>query len=962
MNPIVTPEEERAALTAAVRGLHGPASALEGWSAEPLSKRGRHRVVRYEVRARVPGCPELQQHRWVGKFYERDDDARMITAILERLRGSNHGSEKALVVPRVLTYDSAHRMLLQDYEPGESVISAMARHNGVVVGALGRALTALHRSAVRLDANTTPTAVLERLRPRIPELCERFPAKALALRHMLITLENQVPAMPAAPCFLHGDLGSAQLLWRAGRIVMLDFDNCTWGDPALDLGTLLAQLRRLALRKPGKIADLAAVHRGLIEAYEGGTHADPGLGQRVAWYELAALLRKIHFLTFDTTRHAEPEAIERRQAEAQRLMNQLPPRLLGGLPQLVALSEARSGRTAFPRASRQGSRSKRAERRDRRRRLRHFFAAQLGRVKWSLALAGVCTLGTSIVSLLQPWPLKLILDHALLEKPLPDFLWYLQPLLDAGVSRFLVLASLGLVAIAVLDAVFSYFQKFITSAISYRTVFALRRELFVHLQRLPLSFHTAARAGDLLNRIQADTDTLKNIVSDDLLKFCSQVLTVVGMFVILMCISWQLALIAMGTMPFLSFSLFHLYRKSKLSSKRQKQQDGKVAARMVEVLSAIPLVQAFGREGHEAQRFDSVAGESLRESIRVARLSAAASRSSEIITAVGTAGAVLYGGLAVANGTMLPGVLVLIVAYLNNFYKPLRDLAKLSTDFSKAMASADRLSEVLDIQPDIRDRADAVEAPRFKGEIVFKDVCFGYGGGKDVLRDVSFTVTPGQRVALVGASGAGKSTIGNLILRLYEPRRGTVLIDGVDIRRYTRDSLRRQVGIVLQDAILFGATVRENVAYGNPDATQEDIEAAARAANADEFIRDLPQGYDSVIGERGATLSGGQQQRLAIARALIREAPILILDEPMTGLDVESEAKVREALDRLMADKTCIMMTHDLQSIAGAHQVLVLEDGRLAEGGTHAELLARSSRYRELYELDRAQPLEDPVS
>jgi ATP-binding cassette, subfamily B, bacterial len=438
------------------------------------------------------------------------------------------------------------------------------------------------------------------------------------------------------------------------------------------------------------------------------------------------------------------------------------------------------------------------------------------------------------------------------------------------------------------------------------------------------------------------------------LKFCSQVLSVLGMCVILLLMDLKLALIALATLPLLSFSLFHLYRKSKVSAKQQKQQDGKVAARMIEVLSAIPLVQAFGREGHEEERFDAVTSVSLRESIRVARLSAAASRSSEIITAVGTAAAVLYGALQVQNGDMMPGVLVLVVAYLNNFYKPLRSLAKFSTDFSKAMASADRLSEVLDIEPRIRDRADAVEAPPFRGEIAFRDVSFAYGEREDdVLRELSFTVAPGQRVALVGVSGAGKSTIGNLILRLYEPRRGAILVDGVDVQRYTRDSLRRQIGVVLQHSILFGSSVRDNIAYGNPEATDEQIQAAARAANADEFIRDLPQGYDALVGERGSTLSGGQQQRLAIARALIRDAPILILDEPMTGLDVESEAKVREALDRLMTGKTCIMMTHDLQSIADADQVLVLESGRLVAQGRHAELLATSARYRELYELDR---------
>src|SRR2546425_683246 len=396
------------------------------------------------------------------------------------------------------------------------------------------------------------------------------------------------------------------------------------------------------------------------------------------------------------------------------------------------------------------------------------------------------------------------------------------------------------------------------------------------------------------------------------------------MFAIVFALNWKVSLIPLATMPFLRFSLFHLYRKPKSSVKKQKRQEGKVASRMTEVLSAIPLVQAFAREKYEEEKFDAVTEKTLQESIRIARLEAAATRSSQIITSLGTAAAVLFGALQVLHGKMMPGELVMVVVYLNNLYKPLRVMAKLSTDFSKAMASADRIAEVLDLEPEIQDRPDAIEAERLNGKIVFENVSFDYGDGKDVLRDISFSVSPGQSLALVGVSGAGKSTIVSLILRLYEPQQGTIFIDGVNIQVYRRESLRREIGIVPQNSILFGATIRENIAYGNPEASLEEIVAAAKAANAHEFIRELENGYDSVIGERGATLSGGQQQRIAIARALIRNAPILILDEPMTGLDVESEAKVREALDRLMSAKTCLMITHDLQSIADADLVLVL--------------------------------------
>jgi ABC-type multidrug transport system fused ATPase/permease subunit len=594
-------------------------------------------------------------------------------------------------------------------------------------------------------------------------------------------------------------------------------------------------------------------------------------------------------------------------------------------------------------------------------RFRQVIFGYLRGAKASLALAALCTLGVTLTELLKPWPIKIIFDYVLLGKTLPGYLSFLGGLYDSGRTTFLVTMTGAMVIIAVLIGAFTYLQVYVTSRIGNELVYTLRRTLFAHLQRLSLSFHNRTRSGEHMTKIVSDTNTLKDVFAESALTGSSHILTFVGMFAVMFLLDWHLGLVVLATLPLLGGTLIYRYRAAKASSRRQRKREAVIATRISEVMSTVPLVQAFGRERHEQERFEAESSEFLEESIRNARIEAVATRSVVVIGALGTAAVVLVGSLQVLAGRMTPGDLLLFTSYVQSMYKPVRNLARLSNKYSKATVSAERISEILEVEPEIQDAPDAVEASELAGEVVFEDVSFDYGDDESVLKNLSFAVRPGQRVALVGASGAGKSTLVSLILRLYQPQEGSIHIDGANIRDYKLESLRRQIGIVLQDSVLFGATIRENIAYGRLNATDEEIEAAARAANAHEFVVRLEDGYDTVLGERGDTLSGGQRQRIAIARAVIRDARVLILDEPMTGLDVESEARIQEALGRLMVGRTSFLITHDLHAVANADLVLLLEGGRVVEQGHHDELLEKSTRYRRLHDLKtgRRETLHD---
>ncbi|MFQ5588407.1 MAG: ABC transporter ATP-binding protein, partial [Nitrospiria bacterium] len=504
-----------------------------------------------------------------------------------------------------------------------------------------------------------------------------------------------------------------------------------------------------------------------------------------------------------------------------------------------------------------------------------IVASHLAEDKGSLFLAGLCLLGYTVAELLAPWPLKFIFDYVLLEKVTAINLpLMVQEVIEGNKTLAVILLCVFMLLIALSRGMFSYFQIFLTSRVGFRLVYKLRRELFSHLQLLSLSFHARTKSGELLTKLTSDTKIIRGVFSDTFLEFIAQVMVLIGMLIVMALLSWKLTLIAIATFPVLIYALSSLYNELKKSQKKQRKREGIVASKINELLPAISLVQSFAREQYEADLFDVDSTRTLKQSIKVARMVASTARTVQIIKAFGVSSTVLFGALQAVEGTMTPGDVLIFVTYINGMYGPIQKLAKLAVRISKAMTSAERISKLLEIEPAIRDRDDAIQAKNIKGDIVFREVSFAYEGEEALFQKLSFSIASGQRVALVGASGAGKSTIAKLLLRLYDIQSGGILVDGVDIRDYQRESLRQEIGIVAQDPTLFGTSIKENILYGKPDATDDAVLEAAKLAHAHEFIAALPDGYETVLGERGSTLSGGQRQRIGLARAIIKQPPV----------------------------------------------------------------------------------------
>lgn len=568
---------------------------------------------------------------------------------------------------------------------------------------------------------------------------------------------------------------------------------------------------------------------------------------------------------------------------------------------------------------------------------------------WLALAAGVAAMGAGLVAaLIVPYIIRVVIDRAIV----------------GGDVRLLGWAASAVIGVSLIRGVFAFGERYAMEYLAQKVIYDLRNALYSHLQRLSFSFYDHAQTGQLMSRVTGDVETLRRFLGFGLMNLVSNGLTMLAVLAVLVSLHWRLTVLSLATLPFTVLAIARFSREIRPAYTAIQQQLAVITSRLQENLSGVRVVRAFAREEDEEARFHRENTAYLERTVAAARLWAFFFPLMNFITGAGTALVIWYGGREVILGRLSLGSLVAFNSFLLMLIMPLRMIGWIVNLSQRAQAAGQRIFEILDTEPDVRDLPGARPLPRVRGEVVFENVSFTYeprgAEGDDffTVHDINLRVRPGETVAVLGATGSGKSTLVNLIPRFYDPTAGRVLIDGVDIREVTLESLRRQIGVVLQDTFLFSASIRENIAYGRPGATLEEIQEAARAAGIHDFITGLPQGYDTLVGERGVGLSGGERQRVAIARALLMDPRILILDDSTSSVDTETEHAIQAALRRLMVGRTTFVIAQRLATLKSADRIVVLEEGRIVDEGDHAALLSRSRIYREIYGL-QFRPQED---